>query len=88
MAKKAQKKRPYKVLWTGTGHPLALALQKKGITQRQLAGMAGVQPADISRVLNGERERFAAGTAAKIYPHVKGWKVKMEDLIMPFSHGA
>jgi transcriptional regulator with XRE-family HTH domain len=86
MAKKPQKKRPYKVLWTDSSHPLAVALQKKGVSQRQLAGMAGVQPADVSRVLNGERERFAAGTAAKLYPIVKPWGVKMEALILP--HGA
>jgi len=84
--KKPQKKRPYKVLWTETGHPLAAALLKKGVTQRQLAEMAGVQPADISRVLNGTTPRFAAGTAAKLYPVVKPWKVTMEQLIM--SHGA
>jgi transcriptional regulator with XRE-family HTH domain len=84
--RKPQKKRPYKVLWIEGGHPLAVALQKKGVTQRQLASMAGVQAADISRVLNGERGRFAAGTAAKLYPHVKPWKVSMEQLILP--HGA
>ena len=82
-SRKPQKKRPYKVLWTESTHPLALALRKKGVTQRQLATMTGTQPGDISRVLNGERERFAAGTAAKIYPHVKPWKVSMEMLIMP-----
>jgi transcriptional regulator with XRE-family HTH domain len=85
-SRKPQKKRPYKALWIESGHPLAVALQKKGVSQRELAGMAGVQPADISRVLNGERERFAAGTAAKIYPFVKPWKVTMEQLILP--HGA
>ena len=84
--KKPQKKRPFKVLWTETGHPLAAALLKKGVTQRQLAEMAGVQAADISRVLNGTTSRFAAGTAAKLYPVVKPWKVTMEQLIM--SHGA
>jgi transcriptional regulator with XRE-family HTH domain len=85
-SKKAQKKRPYKVLWTESTHPLGIALRKKGISQRKLAEMAGIQQADLSRVLNGERERFAAGTAAKLYPVVKPWKVKMEDLILP--HGA
>lgn len=88
MASKKQKKRTHKVLWIDHGHPLSAALLKKGVTQRQLAAMAGVQAADISRVLNGERDRFAAGTAAKLYPIVKPWKVKMEDLILPYSHGA
>ena len=83
--KKPQKNRPYKTLWTETGHPLAAALLKKGMSQRELANMAGVQAADVSRVLNGERERFAAGTAAKLWPHVKGMKVTMEMLIMPFK---
>ena len=86
MAKRPQKKRPYKVLWTEADHPLAVAMLKKGVTQRQLASMAGVQAADISRVLNGERGRFAAGTAAKLWPYVKPWKVTMEQLIL--SHRA
>ncbi len=86
MAKQPQKKRPYKILWTESAHPLARALQKKGISQRQLAEMAGVQPADISRVLNGERARFSAPAAAKLLPVVKKWRVKLEDLILP--HGA
>lgn len=87
MSKKT-KKRPYKVLWTEVKHPLGVALQRKGLSQRQLAEMAGVQPADISRVLNGERKRFSADTAAKLYPVVKSWKVRMEDLVLPYSHGA
>lgn len=81
-----RKKRPYAVKWEGSRHPLAVALRKQGITQRQLADMAGVQTADLSRVLNGSRPRFAAGTATKLYPIVKKWGVKMEALIMP--HGA
>lgn len=86
MAKKVQKKRPYKVQWETSTHPLAIAMRKRGVSQRALAAQAGVQAADISRVLNGEFPRFAAGTAAKLYPHVKPWKVRMEDLIL--SHGA
>lgn len=86
MSKQTQKKRPYKVLWTTYNHPLGVVLQKKGISQRQLAEMAGVQPADISRVLNGERDRFSAPAAAKLYPIVKKWRVKLEDLVLP--HGA
>jgi transcriptional regulator with XRE-family HTH domain len=86
MAKKSPKKRSYKVSWTASTHPLATALLKKGISQRQLAEVTGVQAADLSRVLNGTRSRFSAGAAAKLYPHVKPWGVKMEALILP--HGA
>ena len=81
-----KKRKPYKVAWTESKHPLAVALRKRGVTQRELAETAKVQPADISRVLSGERERFAAGTAQRLYPVVKKWGVKMEDLIL--SHGA
>lgn len=85
-SKKAPKKRPYEVKWEDSKHPLAVALRKKGVSQRQLATMAGVQAADISRVLTGEHKRFAAGTAARLYPVVKPWKIRMEDLIL--AHGA
>lgn len=74
----AARKTPTRVV-----HPLTRALEAQGMSQRQLALAADVQPSDLCRVLSGERPRFGAGTAVKLYAVVKPWGVTLDDLLLP-----
>jgi hypothetical protein len=68
--------------WRNSSHPLAVALRREAETQLDLATRAKVQPATISRVINGALPGFGPKAASRLLPHVRKWGVTLEDLVL------
>ena len=63
-------------------HPLAVALRKRGMSQRWLALETGVPPATVCRVLTGRENGFTSRQAEKIWKFVESWgDVTLESLV-------
>jgi predicted transcriptional regulator len=77
-----KKKVPTRNSALASSHPLAVALRRKGMTQKELADLADVQHATICRVLTGVYPHFSADAATRIYKVVKKWGIRLEDLVM------
>ena len=78
----AKKKVPTRHSVLASTHPLAVALRRRGMTQKELADLTDVQHATICRVLTGVYPHFSADAATRIYAVVKKWGVRLEDLVM------
>ena len=61
-------------------HPLSRFLQARGLSQTQLAEMAGISRTVISRTLSGERPRFSVNAAIAIERATSG-RVGLRELL-------